>query len=115
MAKASIKNLQENIGTVLAEDIVFRGQLRFKDSLQINGNFEGKIETNGHLIVGESAHVRADIEAKNITVAGKLVGNIKQSDSVHLFTQSEVHGDIFTQNLTVESGSKFNGVCVMDT
>lgn len=115
MAKALPKSKDDlpNAETTLAEDILFRGQLRFQEALQINGNFEGRIETTGHLIIGENAHVQADIEAKEVTVAGKLVGNIQSSERVQIFAPGEIYGDIATKDLAMDSGAFFNGVCVM--
>lgn len=105
--------MQQNVETILAEDIVFKGNLRFKDSLQINGEFSGKIETSGHLIVEKSAKIKADIKAKSAAISGKLEGNISNADTVKLYKTGEVYGDIHTKDLYVESGSKFNGNCTM--
>jgi hypothetical protein len=44
---------ENKISTVIADDIEFRGRLVFKNSLKIKGFFEGKIETKGHLMIGQ--------------------------------------------------------------
>lgn len=113
MAKGNLNKSGSKIDTILAEDIVFRGLLKFKDSLQIEGNFEGKIETTGHLIIARKSTVRADIEAQTVSISGKLEGNIQNAEMVELFSKSEINGDIHTKDFYVESGSKFNGVCIM--
>jgi cytoskeletal protein CcmA (bactofilin family) len=114
MNNAGPLKITSKIDTTLAEDIIFKGLLKFKDSLQINGIFEGKIETSGHLIIAEKASVRADIETQTISVAGKLDGNIQKAEKVHFASTSEINGDIFSRDLIIEAGARFNGVCVMN-
>ncbi len=114
MAKGYTGKIEPGMETVLAEDIVFKGQLKFQESLQINGDFEGRIETTGHLWIGDKANVRAEILAKEVTISGKLEGNIQNSDRVELISRSVVNGDIHTKDITIESGSAFNGVCIMN-
>lgn len=113
MPKTTTVKAEPAIDTILANDIVFRGNLKFQDSLQINGDFEGRIETTGHLYIGEKASVRAEIIAKDVSVSGKLEGNIQNSNKVSLNKNSVVNGDIYTKDLSIESGSVFNGICVM--
>jgi cytoskeletal protein CcmA (bactofilin family) len=50
----------ESIDTVIGEDISFRGSLIYSNTLKINGNFKGTIQTTGKLIIGESGEVEAD-------------------------------------------------------
>ena len=49
--------------------IEFRGTLKFKNSLKIKGKFEGKIISNGHLIIGRESLTSADIDASIVTVS----------------------------------------------
>ena len=52
---------ENKIGTVIGDDIEFRGTLSFKKSLKIKGFFEGKIETDGHLLVGNDPWKGVDV------------------------------------------------------
>ena len=112
-----IKEIMEDenkIGTVIADDIVFRGTLVFKNSLKIKGFFEGKIETRGHLIIGQESTVSADIKAGLVSVSGRINGKIKASQRVELFTKSVTNGDLLTPELLMEKGAVFNGTCIMN-
>lgn len=104
---------ENKIGTVMAEDINFRGTLIFKDSLKIKGSFEGKIETDGLLIIGQGALVNADIKANIVSVNGFVSGRIKATDSIELYINSKTNCDLVTQNIYIEKGSSFNGNCIM--
>lgn len=104
---------ENKIDTVIADDILFRGSIRFKNSLKIKGHMEGKIDTEGHLIIGREAVVSADIKGKVITVNGEVNGKITASHKVELLKKSITRGDIVTPDISIESGSVLNGTCLM--
>ncbi len=113
---ADIKEVVEDenkIGTVIADDIEFKGKLIFKDSLKIRGSFEGKIETDGHLIIGQEAVVSADIKARVISVNGTISGKLKADERIELFSMSRTMGDLIAPDLYIERNSVFNGTCIM--
>lgn len=106
--------MQDNeIDTILGDDIVFRGKLSFKQSLKVNGTFKGKIDTSGHLVIGASADVDADIEAATVSVEGKLRGNVNAAKRIDILKTAKLTGDLRTPDLEIESGARFSGNCVM--
>jgi cytoskeletal protein CcmA (bactofilin family) len=104
---------EKEINTILAEDIKFNGTLKFSTSLKIKGEFEGEIDSTGHLVIGKNANVKANIKAKKVTVYGKITGNIEVSEKIEIFSGGSVYGDIKTPDLFIQSGCIFNGNCVM--
>ncbi|MCG9874492.1 MAG: polymer-forming cytoskeletal protein [Leptospiraceae bacterium] len=104
---------EESIDTVIGDDISFRGSLVYSNTLKINGNFKGTIQTTGKLIVGETGSLEADIEVGVLVVEGKVKGNVNAKEKIELKKPSELIGDIKSPNLEVESGSKFLGNCSM--
>lgn len=104
---------ENKIDTVLSDDIEFTGSLKFKNSLKIKGGFRGKIESDGHLIIGREASVSADIKAGTVSISGTVNGKIKAHGKIEMFKKSRTSGDLITPDLQIESGSAFNGTCVM--
>jgi len=104
---------ENRIGTVIADDIEFKGKLVFKDSLKIKGAVEGTIVSEGHLIVGIEANVSADVTAGIISVNGTVNGKMNASKHIELFQKSRTSADIVTPDLYIEKGAAFNGTCVM--
>ncbi len=100
---------------VLDVDASLQGNLIFKDpvNLQINGSFEGKLETKGELTIGANAVVRADIAGDKITVSGQVTGDILASVELSLTSRAKVIGNITTPSLSVEKGSVLEGNCSM--
>jgi cytoskeletal protein CcmA (bactofilin family) len=105
---------ENKIDTVIADDITFRGSLVFKNSLKIKGAFEGKIDTDGQLIIGREAKVSADVKAGEVDISGQFNGKIRASRKIELLKKSRTGGDIVAPDVTMESGSVFNGTCIME-
>lgn len=100
---------------VLEVNASMQGELTFKDpvNLVINGVFQGKLNTKGVLSIGERALVKAEIIGEDITIAGRVEGNIVASKRLRLIPPAEVNGDIKTPLLVVEEGAILNGSCTM--
>lgn len=102
---------------ILDVDAGMQGTLAFKDpvKLRINGSFEGRLDTKGSLIIGESAVVRADINGEEIVVSGKVTGNIVAEKKLAILASAHVVGDVTAPLLSVESGAIIHGKCQMLT
>jgi cytoskeletal protein CcmA (bactofilin family) len=110
-----IEKIDENeIDTILAEDIDFVGVLSFVEPLMIKGRFRGEIRASGDLYVGPDAVVEAEIEANVVSARGRIHGNIVASGRVELASTATVDGDVATPSLEIEAGCRFNGRCSME-
>ena len=103
----------QNVGSVLGTATRLEGTLFVDESIRIDGALDGNIEqTDGDsrwLILGSAAVIRGDIRAQNVSVAGKVLGNIVASGSVELRNGSEVRGNITHKSITVEPGASVHG------
>jgi len=95
--------------TTLGKDTEFEGTLRFKEGLKIEGKFNGDISSEGHLIIGKTGEVRAEISVGSIIVEGKITGNIVANDLVELRSSAELRGDITASKLKIQEGVIFVG------
>lgn len=87
----------------------FSGKLSFKDTVRIDGRFEGEISSENTLIVGESGHVTANIRSQVVIVSGEVHGDIHASGMVTLHKTAKVFGDLHTERLAVEEGAQLSG------
>jgi cytoskeletal protein CcmA (bactofilin family) len=53
--------------------------------------------------------VKANVNARDIVVQGKVDGNLRATDRVDLKKSAVVTGDIITQRIAVEDGAFFKG------
>ena len=91
----------------------FEGKLSFKDTVRIDGGFEGEISSENTLIVGESGEVTASIRSQTVVVSGLVTGNIEAARQVVLHKTAQIEGDITTPSLVVEEGAQVNGTLSM--
>ena len=95
--------------TVLGSNAEFKGELIFKDTLCIDGEFEGKLTTGDKLIVAEGGVVQADIDAGTVICKGRIRGNIIASQKVEIHSTGKILGDVHTSSLMIELGAVILG------
>lgn len=98
---------------LLGKGSSFEGKLTFEGTVRIDGKFSGEIFTEGTLVIGEGAEVKAEIEAGNVIVQGNIVGNITATDEADLRAPGRLIGNISAPNVTMEKGAFFDGQCTM--
>ncbi len=109
------KNIgSERLSGFLDKDTSFVGEIKFNNTLRIDGNFEGKIMSSSTLLIGETGRVKADIEVGVISINGYVEGKIKAKTKVEIFSKGKVSGTIITPKLMIEEGAYFQGECKME-
>ena len=94
----------------IGKSVIIKGELSGSEDLYIDGQVEGSIELrNNSLTIGPNGQVKANVNAKGVTIQGKLEGNINASDRLELRKSAITVGDISTQRITIEDGAYFKG------
>lgn len=101
------------ITTILGKGSAFDGKLTFEGAVRIDGVFSGEIRTDGTLIIGESAQVKAEIEAMTVIIEGEVHGDVTASGLIEIHAPARVYGNLATPSLEIEKGSQFEGNCQM--
>jgi cytoskeletal protein CcmA (bactofilin family) len=100
---------RDEINAFMGMGTSYRGKLEFKGTVRIDGEFEGEIESEGTLIVGNEARVRGSINVGQLVLSGTLEGEIKARSKVVLYKQANLSGKIVTPVLLVEEGAVLKG------
>jgi len=96
--------------TVLGRPIVLRGQLSGNEDLLIEGQFEGTITLQDHCVtVGADGQVKAEIQARQVSVLGSVVGNISAREKISIRRTGHVVGDLVAATVAIEEGAYFKG------
>jgi cytoskeletal protein CcmA (bactofilin family) len=98
--------------TVLGANCSLEGVLRSKANVRLDGTFSGTLEIDGNVLVGETAKITADINAKNVSIAGAVRGNVS-GKKVQLLRTGRIWGDIRAMALTTEEGAFIDGKITM--
>ena len=94
----------------IGKSVLVKGELSGSEDLYLDGEVEGNIQLRDHsLIVGPHGRVRANIQARDVVVHGKVDGNIRGTERVELKKSAVLVGDISTQRIIVEDGAFFKG------
>jgi cytoskeletal protein CcmA (bactofilin family) len=99
--------------TVLSKGAVFDGKIRSSDSVRIDGELTGEVQSDAAIEVGESGVVKGNLSAKHVITAGRVSGSITAAEKVELKGTSRLDGDLVTVRLVIEDGAQFEGMCSM--
>ena len=91
----------------------FTGELTFEDTFRLDGNFHGKIDSAGDLIIGDGASVDAEIQIRRVFISGAVRGTIKATERIEISPGGNVDATLSTPSLVVEDGAIFEGQCMM--
>ena len=106
-----MKKRKNQITAFLGQDTEFEGNLSFKGMVRIDGRFKGEINTEGTLIVGETAVIDSDIHASNVIISGEIRGHIVAGEKIEILSPGKVFGDIEAPSVTINTGVIFEGNC----
>jgi cytoskeletal protein CcmA (bactofilin family) len=96
-------------GALLSPGVSIKGSVKLVNSLLIDGEVEGTIDSTGTLTIGEHARIRGEIRTKSVKVRGTVEGNIFVTERCELQVGCTVHGDIEAPRLMVEENATFLG------
>jgi len=107
------KKVEGKTNSLIGPGTEFKGTLKDREGVRIDGKFEGEVETGGSLIVGEDAVVHANIKAAAVLIAGRVTGDIDCEGKVEIFPTGSLEGKVKASDLTIAEGAFFNGECRM--
>jgi cytoskeletal protein CcmA (bactofilin family) len=94
----------------IGQGIRIKGEVTGSEDLYMDGVVDGKLNlTNGSLTIGPNGTVKADVNAREIIVHGRIDGKVTGRDKVHLMSTCHVTGEVQTERLAIEEGALFRG------
>ncbi len=97
----------------ISKNTIVEGRIETTDLLKIDGTFKGENIKTNKIIAGKDAIIEANIQVENISIAGKIIGNIVASKSVDISQIGSVVGNITSPILNMAPGCKFKGNCTI--
>jgi cytoskeletal protein CcmA (bactofilin family) len=89
----------------------FCGLLQVRGPARIDGLLDGEIVAGDTVWIGESARVRARIEARAVIVAGELAGEVWAAERIELLPTARVSATLHAPRLVVAEGCFLEGRC----
>ncbi|MEA2490776.1 MAG: hypothetical protein QOH21_2568 [Acidobacteriota bacterium] len=96
-------------GTFFGPNLTIEGTITGSEPVVIEGTVRGNINITSDLRVGTKARIEATVHARNVTIEGKLTGDISADDRVELVASAIVDGNIKAPKIIVADGARFRG------
>jgi cytoskeletal protein CcmA (bactofilin family) len=90
--------------------LLVKGEISGHEDLLIEGTVEGIVRlSEGKLMIGPAANVKADILAGEVLVSGNMKGNVRAKGRIEIRNNGSVTGDLTTPQVFIEEGALFKG------
>lgn len=113
LSPAAAANAPGSIGratSYLGPGLRIKGEITGNEDLKLESNVEGLVSIGGfRLTVGPSAHLNADIVAREAVISGEVNGNISACDRIEITKNASIVGDLSTAKIIIEEGAYFKG------
>jgi cytoskeletal protein CcmA (bactofilin family) len=94
----------------VSRSISIKGEIVGSADIFLDGEMEGKIRlTSACVTIGPNGTTRADIQAREIIVEGRVEGALEARDRVQVRRTAAVSGDITAPRVLVEDGALVEG------
>ena len=85
------------------------------EDLTIDGTVEGNIQLKENsLTIGPNGIIKADINAKKVTIIGEVQGNVTAEETVEIRETGKLRGNIVAPRLVIADGAFFKGSVEME-
>ena len=116
---ANKKNIMPSSSTNSLNSLVkgtkVEGTVSSESDIRIDGIIIGTLNCKAKVIIGPAGTVEGDIKCQNAVIEGTFKGNLHVAELLTVKETAQVHGDVNTNKLLVQSGAIFNVSCRMGT
>lgn len=99
----------QDMTAIVGVNTEFKGILHYNGTIRIDGKVEGEIHTDGVLLIGKDAVIRATIRARSIVSCGRIAGDVIATEKISLLAPACLKGSVKTLLLSMEEGVRFKG------
>ena len=104
----------ERVTSVIGPGINWKGDLRGKGGVRIEGTMEGEIAMHGLVVIGETGKVTCqNLQAESVIVAGTVKGNIT-CQKLEIRSTGRIWGDVVAMTFSSEDGAFLRGQMRME-
>ncbi len=98
----------------IGKSISIKGDVVGDEDTILEGRVEGRVSLrNFHLTIGPNGDIQGEVSAKQVTVVGKIVGNVIATERIEVRETGRIQGDLIAPRLTVAEGALINGAITM--
>ncbi|MBF0276494.1 MAG: polymer-forming cytoskeletal protein [SAR324 cluster bacterium] len=111
--KKGTSTVKGDATTYIGTGMKIEGKLRCTGSIRIDGEIHGDIDCQSEVSIGPSATIVATIHAANVTVNGRIEGNLFTSDQLEVLSEGHIVGNVSNPpgKLIIHEGAVIEGQC----
>lgn len=100
---------QANQVTRISNDTKITGTIITQHDIRIDGYLEGKIKTEGKLVIGETGKCKGEVECNSVDISGSFDGVLKSAELASLREKCVFTGEIHADQLSIEPTVRISG------
>jgi cytoskeletal protein CcmA (bactofilin family) len=98
----------------IGKSISIKGDVEGDEDTVIEGRVEGRVTLkNHHLTIGPNGDVQGEVSGRQVTVVGRVAGNVVASERIEVRESGQIQGDLIAPRLLVAEGALINGAITM--
>jgi cytoskeletal protein CcmA (bactofilin family) len=107
----SLPGSSPSFSACIGHGIRIKGEVTGTEDLFVDGQVEGKLNltANSCLTVGPNGMVKADLNAREIIVRGRVEGRVTARDKLHIGSTGQITGEVQTDRLAIDDGALLRG------
>ena len=105
-------NTPSKLDTLLGENTKIKGDIHFNGIFHLDGTINGSLlgsQNDDILTISETGLVEGKVDVANIVINGTVKGDIIASGKIEMASKANIEGNVYYQNIEMETGSKING------
>ena len=103
----------QRIDTVIGPSSNIEGKINASGTVRIDGKYTGDIFTDEDVLIGENGVINGNINAMNVSISGKVDGNIICKGLLEILPSGHLDGDIEVKKISISDGAVYKGNCNM--
>jgi cytoskeletal protein CcmA (bactofilin family) len=101
--------------TLIGENITIEGTVHAKEDIIMEGRIKGTLEARSHRItIGPKGHIEADVDAEDVVISGKMIGNIVAHNKVQITREADFTGSILAKRIAIEDGANIKATIELE-
>ena len=102
-----------DVSAFIGKGVDFKGTIIYNGTVRIDGTLEGEVQTDGILLIGEEAVLKAKVSAGTVVCKGKITGDVTATEKIRLRAPAVLNGGVKAPMISIEEGVLFNGTIEM--
>lgn len=94
---------------IIGSGTTIEGKMRTQGNIRVDGKMVGELHAAENVAVGLTGEIEGNINGRNVTIGGKIRGNIIAVDKLVFEGKAVVRGDIRAARLVIDEGAVFDG------